>query len=195
MNTPRREILRILATSDRHIRHFDTEISEEEFDQITATHPLIARGPSVSTEHTAFCYELATRKGEHLSTGYSLEPGGSLAINVVTADGDVVYEITRFAPGVWQRIHSPSAEWPEGWEDRKGTQYLLEEVAAQTGRDLTPEQARTILRRLAENGKIERGTGRYSFTGPNDPAIKAVIDHVMARNTDGDADLMPVQVS
>lgn len=59
--------------------------------------------------------------------------------------------------------------------DVKGTAWLTEQVAAKLGTTVEGKQVRTILRKLASSGEIEREDGRWSFTGVNDPAVKAVV--------------------
>lgn len=60
-----------------------------------------------------------------------------------------------------------------------GSPWLAAYVTEQTGEKLDSRSARMLLRKLAKDGKIEREVGvtreRYSFTGPNDPTVKAVL--------------------
>lgn len=55
---------------------------------------------------------------------------------------------------------------------------LVDIVEEKTGEPITPAEARVHLRKLAEDGDIERGEGRWEFKGKTDPAIKAVIARV-----------------
>lgn len=65
-----------------------------------------------------------------------------------------------------------------------GTSELLEHVNAKTGKSLDAKSLRVHLRKLAEEGVVERVVGedraRYSFTGVNDPQVRAVVQAVKA---------------
>jgi antitoxin component of RelBE/YafQ-DinJ toxin-antitoxin module len=66
--------------------------------------------------------------------------------------------------------------------DGHNSQWLAEHVSQATGKDVDSRQLRMILRKLAKEGALAREVGedrtRYSFTGPNDPTVKAVIKAV-----------------
>lgn len=65
-----------------------------------------------------------------------------------------------------------------------GTKQLIEHVNKVTGKALDGRGMRIVLRRLASEGVIQRTVGddrgRYSFTGPNDPQVKAVVAAIKA---------------
>jgi antitoxin component of RelBE/YafQ-DinJ toxin-antitoxin module len=67
-------------------------------------------------------------------------------------------------------------------QDGHNSQWLAEHVSQVTGKDVDSRQLRMILRKLAKEGALAREVGedrtRYSFTGPNDPTVKAVIKAV-----------------
>jgi hypothetical protein len=60
-----------------------------------------------------------------------------------------------------------------------GTNELLEHIQKQTGKSMDGRSLRILLRKLAAEGVIQRTVGeergRYSFTGVNDPQVKAVV--------------------
>lgn len=64
----------------------------------------------------------------------------------------------------------------------RGSPWLAAYVTEQTGEKLDSRSARMLLRKLARDGKIDREVGveraRYSFTGPNDPTVKAILEMV-----------------
>lgn len=68
-----------------------------------------------------------------------------------------------------------------------GTNELLEHVNTKTGKSLDPKALRVVLRQLAEDGVVERTVGedraRYSFSGVNDPQVKAVVAKVKSMGT------------
>lgn len=57
----------------------------------------------------------------------------------------------------------------------KGISWLAEQVEAKTGQAVDGAKLRVILRKLVADETIERGDGRWSFTGLKDPAVAAVI--------------------
>jgi hypothetical protein len=59
--------------------------------------------------------------------------------------------------------------------DEKGTAWLTGVVNDKLGTDYTSYQLRIVIRRLVKQGALERGEGRYSFTGVNDPQVKAIV--------------------
>lgn len=59
-------------------------------------------------------------------------------------------------------------------EVTKGVAWLAEQVEAKLGQTVEQTKLRVILRKLVDDGKIERGDGRWSFTGLKDPAVVAV---------------------
>lgn len=71
--------------------------------------------------------------------------------------------------------------------DTKGTAWLTEQVNEKTGRTVDGKTVRVLLRKLAADGTIMKGDGRWTFTGVKDPAVLAVIKAVKA----GEADPKP----
>lgn len=67
------------------------------------------------------------------------------------------------------------------WGVRNGLIPLLKE---KTGKDYTPREVRTLLRKMArDGGRIDReivagNKSRYSWDGPNDPEVKAILKAV-----------------
>lgn len=63
-----------------------------------------------------------------------------------------------------------------------GTNELAAHVNEQTGKDYDAYSLRILLRKLAKEGVIVRdestGRARYSFTGPKDPQVKAIVKAV-----------------
>ncbi|AMS03603.1 hypothetical protein BJD66_gp34 [Gordonia phage Emalyn] len=59
-------------------------------------------------------------------------------------------------------------------EVTKGIAWLSEQVEAKLGQAVEQTKLRVILRKLVADGEIERGDGRWSFTGLKDPAVVAV---------------------
>ena len=59
-------------------------------------------------------------------------------------------------------------------EVTKGIAWLAEQVEAKLGQTVEQTKLRVILRKLVNDGEIERGDGRWSFTGLKDPAVVAV---------------------
>lgn len=65
-----------------------------------------------------------------------------------------------------------------------GTKQLVDHVNKATNKNMDGRAVRIVLRRLANEGVIKRSVGddrgRYSFTGPNDPQVKAVVAAIKA---------------
>lgn len=63
-----------------------------------------------------------------------------------------------------------------------GAKWLAEYISEETGKELTSVNIRVLLRKMARDGSLDREVGedrsRYSFSGPNDPIVKAVLKHV-----------------
>lgn len=63
-----------------------------------------------------------------------------------------------------------------------GTKELAAHVNAETGASYDAYNLRILLRKLTKDGVLERveseGRSRYSFTGPKDPQVKAIVDAV-----------------
>lgn len=73
---------------------------------------------------------------------------------------------------------------PKRPEIKYSTAWLIEEIERKTGKSLKPFDLRALLRKMAHAGKIDRAVGtergRYSFDGPKDPEVLAVIAAVKA---------------
>lgn len=63
-----------------------------------------------------------------------------------------------------------------------GTAELAAHVSEATGKTYDGKAIRVLLRKMAKDGVIARTVGedraRYSFTGPNDPQVKAIVKAV-----------------
>lgn len=59
--------------------------------------------------------------------------------------------------------------------DSKGTAWLTEVVNKNLGTSYTSYQIRILIRKLVKAGTIERGEGRYEFTGLKDPRVVAIV--------------------
>src|SRR5262245_56079109 len=63
-----------------------------------------------------------------------------------------------------------------------GSSWLAAHVTEVTGQLFDSRSVRMLLRKLASDGKLDRAVGetrdRYSFTGPTDPIVKAVVEMV-----------------
>jgi len=75
---------------------------------------------------------------------------------------------------------APAAD--EVWGVRNGLIPLIKE---KTGKDYTPREIRTLLRKMAreENARIDRevipgNKSRYAWDGPDDPEVKAILKAV-----------------
>jgi hypothetical protein len=66
----------------------------------------------------------------------------------------------------------------EKTQEVKGTAWLAEYINDSAGTDYDGYQVRILLRKLAKDEVIVREEGRYSFSGPNDPTVKAVLKYV-----------------
>ncbi|QGH76659.1 hypothetical protein PBI_QUASAR_31 [Gordonia phage Quasar] len=62
--------------------------------------------------------------------------------------------------------------------ETKGVAWLGEQIEAKLGQTVEQTKLRVILRKLVNDGEIERGDGRWSFTGLKDPAVVAVFKAV-----------------
>lgn len=74
-------------------------------------------------------------------------------------------------------------EAEEPAEEIWGVQDLCKHVKAKTGKDYKPREMRNLLRKMARDGRIDReiipgNKARYSWDGPNDPEVKAVVKAV-----------------
>lgn len=65
-----------------------------------------------------------------------------------------------------------------------GINELTEHTNTQLGTSFDSYNLRIVLRKLAKDGLIERGEGRYSFSGPNDSTVKVILKAIKA----GDAE-------
>lgn len=70
-------------------------------------------------------------------------------------------------------------------DDIWGVQSLIKLIKAKTGKDYTPREVRTLLRKMARDGKgrVEReivagNKSRYSWSGPDDPEVKRILKAV-----------------
>lgn len=59
--------------------------------------------------------------------------------------------------------------------ESKGTAWLTDVVNKNTGSDYSPYQIRILIRKLVKSGDIDRGEGRYEFTGLKDPRVVAIV--------------------
>lgn len=70
----------------------------------------------------------------------------------------------------------------------KGTAWLVEHVNETLGTSLKTADLRVLLRKLAKAGKLDREVGtersRYSFTGPKDAIVVAVVKAVKSGDLD-----------
>lgn len=69
-----------------------------------------------------------------------------------------------------------------------GTNELLAHVNEVTGKEMDGRALRIVLRKLAAEGAVQRTVGddrgRYSFSGKNDPQVKAVVAAIKAGATE-----------
>lgn len=56
-----------------------------------------------------------------------------------------------------------------------GISELVEHINTEAGTSYDGYNLRIVLRKLVKDGVLERGEGRYSFTGANDPQVKAIL--------------------
>lgn len=77
---------------------------------------------------------------------------------------------------------------PKSTAPEFGTKELVAHVNSQTGKNLDGRAVRLVLRKLAREGVLQRTVGeergRYSFTGPNDPQVKAVVTAIKSGASD-----------
>lgn len=73
-------------------------------------------------------------------------------------------------------------------ESSWGVKDLLDHIEAQTGKAYQPATIRVLLRKLVKEETIERGDGRWAFTGADDPAVIAIVDAVSKGRAEKDAD-------
>lgn len=68
--------------------------------------------------------------------------------------------------------------------DGYGIAWLADHIADTTGTSTSPTALRVLLRKMANDGTLDREVGtdksRYSFTGENDRTVKAIIKQVKA---------------
>ena len=60
-------------------------------------------------------------------------------------------------------------------KDTKGTAWLTEVVNKNLGTSYSSYQIRILIRKLVKAGTIDRGEGRYEFTGLKDPRVVAIV--------------------
>lgn len=65
-----------------------------------------------------------------------------------------------------------------------GTEWLAEHVNDATGKSYDGYSIRILLRKLVQEDEIDRGEGRWNFTGPKDPAVRAVLAAVKSGKAD-----------
>lgn len=70
-------------------------------------------------------------------------------------------------------------------DDTWGVRDLIALIKEKTGKDYTPREIRTLLRKMAreDNARIDReiiagNKARYSWDGPNDPEVKTILKAV-----------------
>ena len=68
---------------------------------------------------------------------------------------------------------TPSAAKPAA--ETKGTAWLTDVINKNLGTNYTGYQVRILIRKLVKAGTIERGEGRYEFTGLKDPRVVAIV--------------------
>lgn len=79
---------------------------------------------------------------------------------------------------------APKAKAKKAAKETKGTAWLVEHVNEKLGLELSGFTMRTVLRKMAKDGELDRESrSRYEFTGPGDPVVKAVIKHVKENGT------------
>lgn len=64
--------------------------------------------------------------------------------------------------------------------ETKGIAWLVEQIEAKLGQTVEQTKIRVILRKLVADNEIERGEGRWAFTGLKDPSVLAVFKAVKA---------------
>lgn len=68
--------------------------------------------------------------------------------------------------------------------ETKDINWLTEQVNDKCGTELAARDIRIVIRKLVKDGTIERGEGRYAFTGLKDDRVVAVIKAVKSGATD-----------
>lgn len=68
--------------------------------------------------------------------------------------------------------------------ETKDINWLTEQVNDKCGTELAARDIRIVIRKLVKDGTIERGEGRYAFTGLKDDRVLAVIKAVKSGATD-----------
>lgn len=105
------------------------------------------------------------------------------AVAVVDDDDDddvELEELEEDADEDEDEAEAAAPEKPEIW----GVQSLIVLIKQKTGKTYKPREVRTLLRKMArEDGTIDRdivpgNKTRYSWTGPDDPEVKAVLKSV-----------------
>jgi hypothetical protein len=80
------------------------------------------------------------------------------------------------------KAKAEKVEKPAKAEIAFGTQQLADHVNEEAGTSHTPYTLRILLRKLTADGVLERaeseGRARYSFTGPEDPQVQAIVEAV-----------------
>ena len=81
-----------------------------------------------------------------------------------------------------KKTAEPKAEKPAKPEITFGSKELADHVNAEAGTSYDAYQLRILLRKLAKDGVIKRdettARARYSFTGPEEPQVKAMVEAV-----------------
>ena len=92
---------------------------------------------------------------------------------------DMDEEVEDEAPAKAKAKKAEDAIW--------GVQELIKLIKSKTGKDYSPREVRTLLRKMARDGKgrIDReivagNKSRYSWSGPEDPEVKRVLKAVGA---------------
>lgn len=79
-------------------------------------------------------------------------------------------------PAPKSRKKAPAKKAPAAKEETLGSAWLKEHVNDTLGTDHESTKLRIVLRKLIKDGTIESPKdGRYQFTGPRDPNVKAVV--------------------
>lgn len=78
----------------------------------------------------------------------------------------------------------PAADEDEDETPTYGASWLADLVNETYDKEYTAANIRVLLRKMAKSGELDREVGedrsRYSFSGPKDAAVKAVLAHVKA---------------
>ena len=94
------------------------------------------------------------------------------------------------APKKWSARKAPAKKAAPAKEaaDTKGTAWLKDHVNETLGTEYESTKLRIVLRKLIKDGDIDSPKdGRYIFTGPRDPNVKAVIAALRAEAKAGPA--------